>query len=91
MDGNSYEGCTCDYYQNYCTLYETYADGYPEVAAKCAVSECCEGADTSEEEVACIPELMPSSKPSLGATKSYAPTLAVSSSRIDFTWRIYSI
>jgi len=55
LDGNSYEDCDCEYYVNYCALYESYADGYPEVAKKCEVAGCCKEASGSAEKMSCVP------------------------------------
>jgi len=62
VSGNSYEDCTCGYYQDYCTVYGSYADAYPDIAEKCRVAACCEGAVSGGDKFECIPGTAPPSK-----------------------------
>ena len=68
LDNGTYEDCSCQYYEDYCTLYEAYAtDAYPDVVDKCDIADCCKKAKESEDKIACMPKIferMPSLAPS---------------------------
>ena len=69
LDNGSYEDCSCQYYEDYCTLYKAYAtDAYPDVVEKCDIADCCKKAKEVEDQQDCMPkifELKPSVAPSI--------------------------
>ena len=69
LDSGSYEDCSCQYYEDYCTLYKAYAtDAYPDVVEKCDIADCCKKAKEVEDQQDCMPkifELKPSVAPSV--------------------------